>query len=96
MPPKIIHTKYKKCPFCGGTPKLRGANSGMYWMQCQTCGAMTRETVTSQEAQDLWKRRVSADVNTKQTSASKPRAGICKDRRSDELLYEIGMMSEGW
>ena len=58
MPPKAIHTKYKKCPFCGGEAKLRGANSGMYWMQCQNCGAMTRETVTSQEAQELWKRRV--------------------------------------
>lgn len=89
MPPKPTHVKYKKCPFCGGIPKLRGANSGMYWMQCQICGAMTRETVTTQEAQDLWKSRVPTDVNLPSTQLAQDLHSACTDTISRQAALDV-------
>ena len=46
------------CPFCGGRPQAEALSTiGLYWYECDTCGASSGSADDWQEAKDNWNQR---------------------------------------
>lgn len=51
----------KKCPFCGGQPKIEG---GMYmWIQCDKCGAHQFAGTDLKKVIESWNDRTEEDYD---------------------------------
>ncbi len=54
---------HKKCPFCGGTPKLKGGpilhdGGDLYWVHCGRCSVSQLGHGSKVDAWKAWDRRV--------------------------------------
>ena len=54
----MVEEEMLDCPFCGGRPQAEALSTiGLYWYECDTCGASSGSADDWQEAKDNWNKR---------------------------------------
>ena len=53
--------KHRKCPYCGGTPRLKGGKladgEGLYWIHCARCSVSQLGYLSIETAWSKWDHR---------------------------------------